>query len=165
MEVGAVNDGDLIQVCPFINQVMDALGHKGCLCARGIERNNSGQETFSLTRRSQLLSDLDAIWSNGCICQGQHLRHATVVGLNLVSVGSRIAVSKAENVPHIRSPPRVDGLGVITHSHEISVSADNGVDELTLKLVGILILINEHKLELSLVALTQVLVFHQQSRG
>ena len=63
----------------------------------------------------------------------------------------------------IRAAPRVDALRVIAHHHDVVMPTGQQINEITLKLVRVLVFVHENELKSFLVMIADVGVFLEQS--
>ena len=159
VKVGAVEDGDFVELDAFVAQFEDTLSNEGGLGIRILERSE-GREVFGRgAPRGEVLRELFGIGSDRGIGQSQNLGNGSVVGLDDKLFRSFVSLRKVENVAEVSSAPGVDGLRIVANDHEVSLRRGKKINELGLDGVGVLILIDEDPLELLLVLLADAWLF------
>ncbi len=76
----------------------------------------------------------------------ENLRGRAVVGLDAVDDGAGVALLERHEVLEVGAAPRVDALGVVAHGHDAVVRGE-GVHDLGLDRVGVLVFVHEHVAE------------------
>ena len=162
VEMRAVEHGDLVEFDALVAQFEDALGDELRLHVAVVEFEQRGLDRARLPVRRQLLGKLLLVRLNGGIGHLEDFRHAAVIGLDLVRAGRRITPVELEDVFEIRPAPGIDRLRVVADDHDVLVLRGEQVHELGLDVVGVLVLLTEHELELPLVDPGDFLVLGQQ---
>ena len=77
----------------------------------------------------------------------------------------REVVFEGEDVAHVCAPEAVHGLVVVAHNRHVAMLCAEDLDELVLRLVGVLVLVDEQVKESILVVLTNRVRLAKQRHG
>ena len=95
----------------------------------------------------------------------QNVAHAAVVLLELHGVRRRVVLLELEDVAQVGAAPRVDGLVVVAHHHDVLVPLGQKPRDGVLGVVRVLVLVHHDVAEALLVGRPHVLVVLQQQVG
>ncbi len=151
--VGAVEDGNLVQIDAFLAQIEDALRDEERLLVRVGKRDEAGLQPRVFAHGLEVFLELPHVAGDGGICHLQDRGDAAVVRLDLVNFCGGIAFGEIEDVLEICPAPRVDRLRIVANNHHVAMMRGKHVDEVGLDFIGVLVFIHEEELELPLVML------------
>jgi hypothetical protein len=112
MEMGTVKHRHFVQIDAPLAQFQHPLGNERGLLPSLTAGDHHRLGTL-LARRGEFLGELAHVCLNRSIGNGQNLRGAPVVGLNLEDLRFRIALRKLKDVLKIGPAPGVDALGIV----------------------------------------------------
>ena len=116
-------------------------------------------------RGAQRLAHAPLVGADDDVREVEHLGRAAVVLLEAHDVRLGKVLVEVEDVPDVGAAPAVDRLVVVTDDADVAVAAGEQLDELVLRAVGVLVLVDEDVLELAAVLLELRRILGEQSDG
>jgi len=154
--VGAVQHRDLVgPVRPFgaglaLEQLLHLAGHELRLGALVVDLHDLDARALP-SRRPQVLALALAVVGDHGVGDVEDRLRAAVVLLQANDLGIGVVALELEDVADVGATPRVDALVVVADHGEIAVLAGQEIGEAVLRVVGVLVLVDEHEAERLLV--------------
>ena len=164
LRVGAVEHGNLVIRSTLPMLMLYLRGYPAALVAfvgcavHGylVARRLAGEQLLRLARY---------VIGDNRVRRRQDVAQRTVVFLQLHYVGVGIVLLEIKDVAQVGAAPRVDGLVVVAHHHDVLVRGGKQLGKHILRVVGVLILVHHDVLEAALVGLQHIGVVLQQQPG
>ena len=151
VEVGAIEDGNFVPRLALLVSFKEHLDDvEGLLL--GVACGDDQRPLTVGAMGAEFFFKLMTVVSDGGIGNGENLGGAAVVGADSDFAGFRIAIEEGEDIFEVGTAPGVDGLGVVADDHDLAMGGGEGIDEVGLDFVGVLVFIDEDVLEFDLVA-------------
>src|SRR6476660_5553486 len=116
-------------------------------------------------RGAQRLAHPPLVGADDDVGEVEDFRRAAVVLLEANDVRLREILVEVEDVPDVGAAPSIDRLVVVTDDADVAVSAGEELDELILRVVRVLILVDEDVLELAPVLLELGRILGEEANG
>src|SRR5436853_3154877 len=110
----------------------------------------------------QVLGKLAAIVSDRRIGQQNDFGPRAIIGFQVKLLRVRVAFFESVDVGEVRTAPSKYGLGVVAYDHDVAVLGGEQVDDLSLYLVGVLILVNEDVFKVTRPVIADFRLFDKQ---
>ena len=161
VEMRTVKHSHLAELEALAVEFEDLLRDVSGLVVVGRQLDKRGTSA-GLAPGAQTFFELADIAPDGGIGHVEDAGHAAIVGLDAVGLRAGVALGEFEDVFEIGPAPRVDRLGVVAHHHDVAVLRSEQIDEIGLHEVGVLILVDEHVVELVAVMIADLGMIAQQ---
>ena len=164
LRVCAVQDGHLLVLHALGVQAQDLPADKAGLAL--LVRQGRDQDRLALAPLGPKALALPArVVGDDGVGRLEDAVGGAVVLLELYRVAVLVVLLKVEDVADVRAAPAVDGLVVVAHDAQVVLPRGQGVDELVLHAVGVLVLVHQDVFEQLLVARQHVRGVAQQDVG
>ena len=144
--VGAIEDGDILEVPSLVDQLEDASADKFGLLVAVAQFHEGGLHSGGAVGPERLL-ELMVVVANREVRESEDLGRRAVVDLELVGLAVLVAVGKLQDVAIVGAPEGIDALAVVAHHRQVAVTVGEHVDDLRLDVVGVVVFVDEDVLE------------------
>ena len=162
LRVGAIKNCDLLQVhgatCAAIGDVLGDVLRLVTL----VEAAHASRAHATRARRAQRLAATFLVRRDRRVGECQDLRRGAIVFLEPHHGGRGELALEVQDVANVGATPAVDRLIVVTHHHHVALAAGEQRNQLVLRLVGVLVLVDEDEREAVPIAFEQCCIFLQQ---
>ena len=159
--VGAVEDGHVVVGGALSSTPVDLASDPAALVALVGSHVHRDLLAVARIRKQALLFAMLVVGDDG-VGRSQDIAHAAVVLLQLHHLGFRIVAFELQNIAQIGAAPRINGLVVVAHHHDVATLGGEQLGDGVLGAVGVLVLVHHEIAEAVLVGLAHVLVILQQ---
>ena len=159
--VGAVEHGHVVVGGALTATPVDLPGDPAALVALVGGQIHRDLLPVARVREQALLLAVLVVRDDG-VGRRQDIAHAAVVLLQLHHLGLGVVALEFQDVAQVGAAPRIDGLVVVAHHHDVAALGGEQLGDGVLGAVGVLVLVHHEVAEAVLIGLAHVRVVLQQ---